>query len=82
MKGSEYQMRHKQKIAATLALSLVAVFGSPASAAIAGGGDTANADDPVSSVLTADDPIHDGIAEAALEAERVTGINDPSAGSN
>lgn len=81
MKGREYQMRHRQKIAATLALSLVAVFGSPASAAIAGGGDT-KAEDPVSSVLTVDDPIHDDIAEATLEAERVTGIDDPSAGSN
>ena len=75
-------MRHSQKIAAPLALSLVAVFGSPASAALAGGGATANAEDPVSSVLTVDDPLHDHIAEAALEAERVTGIEDPSAGSN
>lgn len=82
MKGREYQMRHRQKISATLALSLVAVLGSPASAAIAGGGDTANAEDPVSRVLAVDDPIYDHIAEAALEAERATGIDDPSAGGN
>ena len=75
-------MRYRQKIAATLTLSLVAVVGGPASAAIAGGSDSAAAEDPVYSVMTADDPIHTGIAQATLDAERVSGITDPSAGSN
>lgn len=75
-------MRHIQKIAAPLALSLVAVLGSPASAAIAGGGDTGNAEDPVSSVLTLDDPIHNDIADADLGLKRIAGIDDSSADSN
>ena len=65
-------MRRTLKLAAGLALSVTAVFGSPASASAA--------EDPIYNVLTAEDPIHTAIAEATLNLERSTGITDPSAG--
>lgn len=71
-------MRHTLKFAAALALSVTAVFGSPASAWAAGGSESV--EDPIYNVLTAEDPVHTAIAEAALNLERITGITDPSAG--
>jgi hypothetical protein len=75
-------MRRRQKVAATLGLCLVTAFGSPASAAFADGRSTADAEDPLSRVMAVEDPIHNDIAEATLEVERLAGISDPSAGSN
>lgn len=69
-------------VAAFAALSLPAMSGSPAAAA-ASSGDPAvmeDTDGPVEKALAVDDPLHDDLAEATLEFERMAGIEDPSAG--